>query len=134
MLTVSLHADPVRFFPFHWGYAAETGEGDGEGANLNVPLPRGTGDTDYLHALDETLCRVTDFAPEAIVIALGLDAHESDPFQGFRITTGGFARIAELLGELRLPTVLVQEGGYLSPELGDNLRSFLEGFRGARSS
>jgi len=27
-----------------------------------------------------------------------------------------------------LPTVIVQEGGYLSPELGENLCSFLEGF------
>ena len=134
VLTVSLHADPVRFFPFHWGYASEVGEDEGEGANLNVPLPRGTADDDYLHALDETLCQVTDFAPEAVVIALGLDAHESDPFQGFRITTAGFGRIAELLGELRLPTVLVQEGGYLSAELGDNLRAFLEGFRSAHGS
>jgi len=27
-----------------------------------------------------------------------------------------------------LPTVIVQEGGYLSVELGINLRSFFEGF------
>ena len=29
---------------------------------------------------------------------------------------------------LSLPTVVVQEGGYPCPELGDNLRSFLDGF------
>ena len=28
-----------------------------------------------------------------------------------------------------VPTVIVQEGGYLSAELGDNLVSFLRGFR-----
>jgi len=30
VLTVSIHADPAGFFPFHWGYAHETGEAEGE--------------------------------------------------------------------------------------------------------
>ena len=129
VLTVSLHADPIRFYPFFWGYANETGHGFGEGFNLNVPLPRGTGDDDYLQALNGALERVADFAPDAIVVALGLDAHESDPFRGMAISTGGFGAIGARLGALRLPTVLVQEGGYLSVSLGDNLKSFLDGLR-----
>ncbi len=131
VFTVSLHADPVRYYPFHWGYAVETGEGDGEGHNLNVPLPRGTKDDDYLVALDDALSTLTEFEPEALVIALGLDAYVGDPFQGFAITTEGFGRIASLLGELKLPSVLVQEGGYLSEALGGNLTRFLEGFQNA---
>jgi acetoin utilization deacetylase AcuC-like enzyme len=47
------------------------------------------------------------------------------------ITTAGFARIAARIAALGLPTVLVQEGGYLSDALGANLASFLEGFRAA---
>ena len=39
VLTVSLHADPERFYPFFWGYASERGEGPGLGSNLNLPLP-----------------------------------------------------------------------------------------------
>jgi acetoin utilization deacetylase AcuC-like enzyme len=39
VLTVSIHADPVRFYPFF-----ERGEGTGLGYNLNLPLPRKTGD------------------------------------------------------------------------------------------
>lgn len=134
ILTVSIHADPTRFYPFHWGYAGETGEAEGEGCNWNLPLPRGTGDDDYLKSLDEALTRIAGYAPGALVIALGLDAHESDPFQGFAITTEGFGRIAGLIGELRLPTVMVQEGGYLSDELGRNLISFLDGFRDAHAA
>ena len=64
-----------------------------------------------------------------MVVALGLDAHESDPFRGLKITTPGFARIAKSASGLGLPTVLVQEGGYLSDELGENLYAFLRGFR-----
>ena len=131
VLTVSIHADPIRFYPFFWGYENETGKGCGEGFNINRPLPRGTGDAEYLAVLDDALNAVSDFAPEAVVIALGLDAHESDPFRGMTITTQGFAAIGKLLSSLDLPTVIVQEGGYLSAELGDNLVSFLRGFRGS---
>jgi acetoin utilization deacetylase AcuC-like enzyme len=131
VLTVSIHADPIRFYPFHWGYRSETGQGDGLGANINVPLARGTADDAYLRELDDALSKIAAFGPGALVIALGLDAFEGDPFRGFAITTPGFGRIASLIGELRLPTVLVQEGGYLSDELGENLASFLEGFRAA---
>jgi acetoin utilization deacetylase AcuC-like enzyme len=127
VLTVSLHADPVRFYPFFWGHVQERGEGAGLGANLNLPLPRGTGDDDYLRALDAALERVSDFGTDALVIALGLDAHENDPLKGLAVTTPGFARIGAAIAATRLPLVLVQEGGYLSEDLGRNLTRFLEG-------
>ena len=40
--------------------------------------------------------------------------------------------VSAVIARLALPTLLVQEGGYLSPELGENLVSFLDGFEGAR--
>lgn len=132
VLTVSIHADPIRFYPFFWGYANETGSGEGEGFNVNLPLPRGSDDKCYLQALTKALARVAAFSPQALVIALGLDAHEGDPFRGMSITTQGFSDIAAELSAIGLPTVLVQEGGYLSDELGDNLVSFLDGFQKER--
>ena len=128
VLTVSLHADPMRFYPFFWGHAAERGKGAGLGANYNLPLPRGTGDDDYLQVLERALARIRAFSPGALVVALGLDAFEGDPFQGFAITTGGFGRIAESIAALQVPTLIVQEGGYLCDALGENLASFLRGF------
>ena len=129
VLTVSVHADPVRFYPFFWGYAEERGHEEGLGYNLNLPLPRGAGDDQYLKTLDAAIDRVRTYDPGALVVALGLDAYEGDPLRGLAVTTSGFASIGEQIGMLRLPTVVVQEGGYLSPALGDNLSSFLNGFR-----
>lgn len=129
VLTVSLHADPVRFYPFFWGAAAETGDGAGAGYNLNVPLPRGTDDAAYLAALEPALEHIDAFEPGALVVALGLDAYEGDPSAGFAITTGGFGRIAERIAALGLPTLLVQEGGYAVGALGANLTAVLEAFR-----
>jgi len=128
VLTLSLHADPIRFYPFFWGHAHERGEGAGLGCNLNLPLPRGTADDDYLAALDGVLATIRAFGADVLVVALGLDAYEGDPLQGLAISTAGFGRIGAAIAGLRLPTLLVQEGGYLSDALGDNLTSFLNGF------
>ena len=128
VLTISLHADPERFYPFFWGYANERGEGAGLGANLNLPLPRKSGDGTFLEALQVGLRRIHAFAPDALVVALGLDAFEGDPFGGLSVTTPGFARIAEAIAALGLPTVIVQEGGYLCDALGANLTSFLTAY------
>ena len=62
------------------------------------------------------------------MVALGLDAYEGDPFRGLAITTTGFGRIGKQIAALDLPTVIVQEGGYLCDALGDNLAAFLGGF------
>ncbi|MBE0629610.1 MAG: histone deacetylase family protein, partial [Burkholderia vietnamiensis] len=131
VLTVSLHRDTRDFTPFFTGNAHERGEADGEGYNLNLPLPRGTGDTAYLSALNEACAQIRAFAPGALVVALGLDAHEHDPYQSLAITTAGFFRITAEIARLGLPTVLVQEGGYLSASLGENLSSALRGFLSA---
>lgn len=132
VLTVSLHADPVRFYPFFWGHADERGEGAGLGYNLNLPLPRKSGDAAFLEALGTAFRRIRAFAPEALVVALGLDAFEGDPFGGLSVTTPGFSRIGEAIAGLGLPTVIVQEGGYLCEALGDNLTAFLTGFGGKK--
>ncbi|SMF77176.1 Acetoin utilization deacetylase AcuC [Tistlia consotensis] len=133
VLTVSLHADPQDFYPFFWGHGHERGAGPGLGYNLNLPLPIGTADDGWLAALERhALPAIRAFAPGALVVALGLDAFEGDPLRGLAITTPGFARIAAAIARLGLPTLLVQEGGYLAPELGGNLASFLGGFEEAR--
>ena len=125
VLTVSIHADPARFYPFFWGHAHERGAGAGLGANLNLPLPRGTGDDDYLDTLDTALARIAAFGTDALVVALGLDAAIDDPFRGLAVTPDGFARIAAKIAAHGVPTLWVQEGGYLSDSLGLNLTRVL---------
>lgn len=132
VMTVSLHCDPADFYPFFAGYAHERGDGPGQGANANFPLPKGTGDNAYLDALGEALAAIDIFTPDILFVALGVDGYEGDPFEGFKITTGGFGRIARAIAELKLPTVLVQEGGYNTDDLGTNVLAFLTEFEAAR--
>ena len=64
----------------------------------------------------------------ALVLALGLDAFVDDPLQGMRLSPEAFTRIGAAVQGLGLPTVIVQEGGYLCDGLGGNLTRFFEGF------
>ncbi|MGY4502329.1 acetoin utilization deacetylase AcuC-like enzyme [Bradyrhizobium sp. GM24.11] len=130
--TISIHADPIAYYPYVWGYAHERGEGPGLGTNLNIPLAIGTGDDGYIQAMDVARKAIESFAPGALVIALGLDASEHDPLKGLAVTTPGFRRIGQAIAKMGLPTVFVQEGGYLSDILGANLTSVLAGFEEAR--
>ncbi len=128
VLTVSIHADPARFYPFFWGHAHERGQGAGLGYNLNLPLARGTDDAGFLAALELSLQQIRSFGADVVVVALGLDAFIDDPFKGLAVTTPGFARIGAAIAGLGLPCLFVQEGGYICDALGDNLTSVLGGF------
>ena len=130
VLTVSIHAHPANFYPFFWGYAEETGALAGEGYNLNLPLTPLSGDDVFLQALDKALSAIDRFDPEVLFIALGLDASEADPLRGLSVTTDGFEKIGRTIAGFGRPTVFVQEGGYLSTILSDNLAAVLRGAMG----
>jgi acetoin utilization deacetylase AcuC-like enzyme len=134
VLTVSVHTDPANYYPFFTGYAHETGAGAGRGFNLNLPVPASTQDAVWLAALDKALARIADFGPGALVVALGLDAHENDPLKGMKITFDGFARAGARIAAAGWPTIYVQDGGYLSPDLTTSLTAFLGGAFGRRPS
>ncbi len=128
VFTVSIHADPMNYYPFFWGHAQEVGAAEGEGANLNLPVPVKSGDEVWLAAVDRACEAIAASGATALVIALGLDAHEADPLLGGDVTTEGFAKIAARIAQLDLPAAIIQEGGYLTDQLGDNLASFLGGY------
>jgi acetoin utilization deacetylase AcuC-like enzyme len=129
VLTVSIHAPPKRFYPFFWGYADERGRNAGEGFNLNLPLERGTTINPYLTVLETALKRIAEFTPDVLVLAAGLDIAIDDPFKGFAIQTPEFTAIGKRIAEMKLPMVVVQEGGYPSASLGANLASLLTGLQ-----
>lgn len=131
---VSLHADPAEFYPYLAGYRGEVGEGAGQGYTRNYPLPLGTSESLYLDALADAMDAITAYGPEVLVVSLGFDAYEGDPYQGLKVSTPGFSRIGAMIAALGRPTLLVQEGGYAIADLQANLASFLDGFEGPANS
>ena len=128
ILVVSIHADPVRDYPFFWGHADDKGQGEGEGANLNLPLPRGTGIGEYRPVLDEALERIAGFGADLLVCSYGADTFGGDPISHFTLDTPDYPLVARQIASLDLPTLLVMEGGYAVDSLGANVAAFLSGF------
>ncbi|MDR7947780.1 histone deacetylase family protein [Achromobacter aegrifaciens] len=127
VMTVSLHADPAGYYPFYTGYAHERGYGAGEGCNLNLPLPHGSGNDTFLQALDTALAALTGYAPQAVVLALGFDTYKDDPISVLKLDIDAYRDIGARVASLGLPTVIVQEGGYMVEAIGPALDAFLQG-------
>ena len=100
------------------GAAGDAGSGPAAGTKHNRPLAPGSGDDAFVEAWrDELLPAVEAFAPEAILVSAGYDAHRADPLAHLEVTEAGYEAVARLLGaasaRLGLPGVaLTLEGGY----------------------
>jgi len=128
VLTASVHVDPgAGWFPHFLGFADEVGA-----ANVNVPLPPGSGDSTWLAAVRRLVATAEEHGAEALVVALGVDAAADDPNAPLAVTEGGYREAGRLLGTLGLPTVFVQEGGYVLETIGPLVRATLEGFESAQ--
>lgn len=125
----SAHVDPAHgWFPHFVGFADEQGDADGAGANRNLPLPPGAGDQEWLRAITVLAAEATAWKADALVVSLGVDGAAADPNSPFELTPGGYAALGAALGAMHLPTVLVQEGGYVLDTLGDLVLAALRGF------
>jgi acetoin utilization deacetylase AcuC-like enzyme len=129
----SLHIDPGHgWFPHYVGFAEETGRGPGAGTTLNRPLPPETGDEAWLAEIEAIASAVHDFAPDALVLSLGVDAAGGDPESPLDVTAAGFEQAGAVLGGIA-PCVAVQEGGYDLTAMGDLVCAVLSGLDSARS-
>ena len=68
------------------------------------------------------------FAPDALVVSLGVDTFEADPISEFKLKTRDYPQIGAALAAIGRPTVLVQEGGYAVEEIGVNVAGVLGAF------
>ena len=122
-------------YPFYPGTGAvnEIGIGAGKGYTRNIPFPEGTGDVQYLRAVEDEIVRVIDdYKPDAIVLSSGFDAHRRDPLGGMNVTEQAYGEITRRIVEAaerhangRVLSLL--EGGYdmegLAASVDEHLRA-----------
>ncbi len=125
LLFISIHGEPSVTYPFYTGYTAEKGAGPGYGFNLNFPLPHGTNWQNYEPALISALAEIVNFAPECILISLGVDGYKDDPISRFKLETDDYRKMAMLVKAINIPTMHVMEGGYNIEMIGENVAAFL---------
>ena len=104
VFTLSLHGE--KNFPFRK-----------VASDLDVGLPDGTGDADYLQALDGALAQLARrFDPQLVIYLAGADAHEGDRLGRLKLTDRGMQardeRVFDWAWRRRLPVALCMGGGY----------------------
>jgi acetoin utilization deacetylase AcuC-like enzyme len=127
---VSIHADPDRQYPYFLGRADEIGEGEGAGENVNIPLRAGATNEDYLAATDRALESIAAVRGSVVVVSLGFDTYGLDPIGDFALTTDVYHEVGRRIAALGRRLVILQEGGYHRPSLGENARAWLRGAEG----
>ncbi|MDA3785982.1 MAG: histone deacetylase family protein [Deltaproteobacteria bacterium] len=127
VFTLSIHGHPSFAYPYFSGFADEKGEGPGLHYNKNYPLPEKIDGEHYRLVLGRALKRIQAFSPRFLLVALGYDPAKNDPTGTWSLEAADFYKNGLLIGSLRLPTLIVQEGGYRTRSLGANARSFFKG-------
>lgn len=131
-----VEADPNVFyasthqFPWYPG----TGSADEGGETVvNVPLEAGSGDEAFVNAWRDTILPAAEaFAPAAILVSAGFDAHLDDPLAGLMVTSKGFRAVALEVGRLARRmglrgVALTLEGGYDQDALRASAAATIEG-------
>ncbi|MCB0384433.1 MAG: histone deacetylase family protein, partial [Bdellovibrionales bacterium] len=127
VLTISIHGHPEHAYPHFTGFEDEIGSGEGLNYNINYPLPLTVDGPAYLKTLELALKKIREFDPVYCVVALGLDTAKGDPTGTWKLLSRDFEENGILIGGLKKPTLVVQEGGYRTQVLGVNARHFFRG-------
>ncbi len=104
IFTVSVHGE--KNFPFRKQHS-----------DLDVALPQGTGDDEYLGAVEAALEQaLSAFRPDAVIYDAGADVHADDDLGHFELSTQGVYQrdrlVLERCASLGLPVSAVIGGGY----------------------
>jgi acetoin utilization deacetylase AcuC-like enzyme len=134
VLTISIHGHPSFAYPYFCGFTEEKGEGEGLGFNVNYPMKEQLHGGEYLKVLEKAVEKVRRFKPDYLILLLGLDTAKGDPTGTWSLGSTDFYRNGQLSGSLKIPTLVVQEGGYRNRVLGINARHFFQGFKDSINS
>ncbi|OGE26146.1 hypothetical protein A3C26_01310 [Candidatus Daviesbacteria bacterium RIFCSPHIGHO2_02_FULL_39_12] len=125
VITISIHADPNRMFPYFSGHSTTPDTPFWQG--INYALGPDITNQEYDRVLNKVLRQVDDLRVDYLVVPIGYDTHEADPIGDFKLTTPYYEQISRRIMELGLPTVFIQEGGYNTELLANNIKSFIRG-------
>ncbi len=128
VLFTSIHGHPSNEYPYFLGFADEKGQGVGAGFNCNYPLHAGSDWASWGLALQDACRQIAEYAPDALIVSLGVDTFKDDPISQFKLASPDYLRMGEVIGRLGLQTLFVMEGGYAVEEIGINAVNVLQGF------
>ena len=128
VFTISIHQDPKTQYPYTSGFTLENDE-----RNINIPIAPEDSEEDVIRQLVPLFPKVIPmFAPEILIIQMGVDGHMEDPMSGIQLTDRFYHAIAPVLARCsrkrRFPVVLLGGGGFNFPKTAKLWRGIVEDF------
>jgi acetoin utilization deacetylase AcuC-like enzyme len=80
-----------------------------------------------MRTVEKAMRLVDGFGPERLVVSLGLDTMAGDQAGHFGLKSRDMRDVGARIGELGLPTLVVQEGGYHLGHMGSGAAAFFQG-------
>ncbi len=108
VLMISVHEEA------RWPFTGKIDD-DGIGNMVNLPVPAGFNDSEMQAAIDRLIVpKVTDFAPDAVVLQCGADGVAEDPLSRLSLSNNAHRAVLAALRPLA-PRLLVLGGGGYNP-------------------
>lgn len=98
-------------YPFT-GFPEERGEGEGLGYTANFPIFEGSGNKEFLAAVDKAISEARKFDPDVIAVSAGFDSYAQDRLLGLQVDSQGYYECAFRLRRAFSNIFAVLEGGY----------------------
>jgi acetoin utilization deacetylase AcuC-like enzyme len=95
---------------------------------LNLPLADGVGFAGFEAAMAQAAARIARFNADMLMISLGVNGHEFEPFGRLGLTTADYEKIGGQIAQFGLRTLFVMEGGYAHDVIGENVAAVLAGY------
>jgi len=109
VMTISIHESGRTLFP-GTGFVNETGA---ENTSINIPLEAYTTGDVWLWAFKEVVLRALEkFAPGALVLQMGADAHFDDPLAHLLVSVQEWLEAVRFVKAFDLPIAACGGGGY----------------------
>ena len=112
-------------FP-HTGQANEIGIGIGKAYTRNLPLMLGSGDKEFLSAIEKSIEIARKFDPDIVGISAGFDGYYMDRMMNFDYSLKGYYECGFKLGRAFKNIFAVLEGGYHN-DIYPCVTNFVEG-------
>jgi len=123
VLYCSMHQE----YAYPWtGKIDETGEGEGKGYTMNFPLPAGSGDREFLSAVDIAIEIAKKFQPDVVGVSAGFDGYEKDSILDLNYSLNVYYECGYRLRKAFQNIFAVLEGGY-HKDIKKCTESFIKG-------
>jgi acetoin utilization deacetylase AcuC-like enzyme len=131
VLYCSVHQ--YRTFPYT-GFPDETGVAEGLGFTLNIPLIPGSGDKEFLDAVELAIAKAKAFQPDHVGVSAGFDGYHKDRLLNLNYTLKAYYECGYRLRRNFKNVFAVLEGGY-HEEMKQCVDQFIKGVnQGAKPS